>query len=99
MSPITPPGPRYPNATGAQPTFIPKGWMHDCGAGELYDLLADPSEHVNIASTHQALLASMQSRLQALNKDHFAPVRGSGDVAACEQAVRNGGFYGPFVTL
>ena len=32
--------PSYPNSTGPQPSFFPKGWQHDAGDGELYDVVA-----------------------------------------------------------
>ena len=90
-------GPRYPNASGPQPTFIPKGWEHNCGAGELYDILGDPTEHVNLAAAQPALLAAMQARLAQLNEGYFDPKRGKPDHAACKAAKARGGYYGPFV--
>ena len=93
-------GPVYPNNTGAQPGFYPKGWQHDCGAGgELYDVQADPTEHVNLAASKPDVLATMQARLAALNAGNFEPDRGTGDRAACAQARKYGGFYGPWVDL
>ena len=43
--------------------------------------------------------AAMARLLDAANQGVFAPDRGAGDQAACRQAVKNGGFYGPFVGL
>ena len=53
----------------------------------------------NLASSEPAVLAKMQARLAELNIDNFAPDRGSGDRAACAQARKYGGFYGPWVDL
>ena len=67
--------------------------------GCLYDLLSDPTEHNDLSSdaAHAQQLQQMASQLQELNKNNFAPDRGNPDKAACTQAVKNGGFYGPFV--
>jgi len=92
-------GPVYPNNTGAQPGFYPKGWKHDCGAGELYDVFSDPTEHENLATSRPDVLATLQARLAALNEGNFEPDRGTGDPAACAQARKYGGFYGPWVDL
>ena len=50
-------------------------------------------------ATPPDVLAKMQARLAALNAGNFEPDRGTGDVAACAQARRNGGFYGPWFDL
>ncbi len=92
-------GPSYPNNTGPQPGFIPKGWPHDAGAGELYDIFADETEHDNLAATLPGVLARMQARLAELNVGNFAPGRGTPDIGACVQAIKNGGFYGPWVNV
>jgi len=96
-------GPQYPNASGPQPAEIPgagiSGWEYDCGDGELFDVLADPTEHVNLAAEQPALLASMQARLAELNEGYFSPDRGKPDHAACTAAKARGGYYGPFVNL
>ena len=91
-------GPAYPNKTGPMPSFIPKGWKYDAGSGELYDIVADPTEHHNIALDQPQILQDMQNRLAQLNRKNFLPGRGTGDRAACEAAQnRYGGFYGPWV--
>ena len=60
-------------------------------------MLADPTEHVNIAASKPTLLASMQARLALLNKGYFNPNRGKPDHAACTAAKARGGYNGPFV--
>ena len=93
-------GPKYPNNTGLQPSFLPKGWVHDCRSGCLYNIVNDPTEHDDLAEdpAQQVRLAQMQKQLAELNAGNFNPDRGQGDRRACVQAEKNGGFYGPFVT-
>ena len=95
-------GPVYPNNTGPQPSFFPKGWQHDTGEGELYDVFGDETEHHNLASSHPDVMAKMQQRLKELNNNSFFnPGRGSPDPQACIQAKKYGGAlggtYGPWV--
>ena len=92
-------GPTYPNNSGVQPSFIPKGWVHDCHTGCLFNVREDPTEHANLADSQPGRLAAMQKQLDNLNQNNFNPNRGRGDKRACERAVVNGGFYGPFVGL
>ncbi len=67
--------------------------------GELYDVRAVPTEHVNLVASKPDVLANLQARLAALNAGNFEPDRGTGDRAACVQARKYGGFYGPWVDL
>ena len=61
----------------------------------------DPTEHVDLAlgadPTHSKLRAELRARLDELNTKIFKPNRGEDSVSACEMALSNGGFYGPFV--
>jgi hypothetical protein len=72
-------------------------WQEDCGQdGCLFNLRDDPTEHKNLVGhedTRQELLAF----LVHLNESVFFPERGDGKFEACERAMQNGGFYGPFV--
>ena len=92
-------GPLYPNNTGTQPTYIPLSWNHDCKDGELYDILEDETEHVNIATKIPKVLIEMQKRLKVLNKGNYNPYRGHPDPRACVQAKKVGGYYGPWIDL
>lgn len=72
-------------------------WELDCSMGCLFNVSSDPTEHNNLASTLPEVVAAMNRTLQLLNKDNFLPDRGSGALRACEVAMLNGGYYGPFV--
>lgn len=89
----------YPNNTGSQPSFLPLGWEHDCGTGCLFDIIADPTEHNDLAGQQPALLGSMAARLAVLNKGNFNPDRGLPDRHACVVAAQRGGYYGPFIDI
>ena len=65
--------------------------------GCLFNLGSDPTEHVDVAATERAAREAMLARLAALQATLFKPDRGSKDPRACEQVVRNGGFYGPWL--
>jgi len=98
-------GPSYPNRTGHQPLPCLPGrhfkfgtWSYDCGAGCLYDVEADETEHVELAAKLPAVAARLQARLKELNRHNYNPNRGVGDRAACHAAEeRYRGFYGPWV--
>jgi len=68
--------------------------LTDCGAGCLYDVIADPLEKQDMAKEHPDVVAKMMARLHELNKGLFLPDRGTPDKAGC---ARWEGFYGPFV--
>lgn len=74
-------------------------WTADCQEGCLFNIEDDPTEHHNLANDpkHAAILAKLHGELQKMNKTHFNPYRGVTQLAACDQFVDNGGFYGPFV--
>jgi len=74
-------------------------WVEDCGAGCLFDVEADPTEHADLARDpkYAAVLGKLQQELQSLNRGVFRPVRGEPTVTACEASIDNGGYYGPFV--
>jgi len=76
-------------------------WADHCGSGCLFNVEADPTEHQNLAGKKEYAekLASLQTELQLLNKKIFRPLRGNPSVDACEVAIDNGGFYGPFVDV
>jgi arylsulfatase B len=77
-------------------------WVHDCGEGGcLHNVRDDPTEQVDLAQSdsleHQLLAAELRERLARLNERLFEPDRGAEQLLACDTAILNGGFYGPFV--
>jgi hypothetical protein len=71
---------------------------YDCGSsGCLFDLIADPTEHVDVAAAHPQVAQAMLERLLELNSTAYDPDRGSDDGAACKAAVARGMVWGPFV--
>lgn len=88
-------GPHFPNGTG-DPTC---NEVARCGDGGcLYDVFADPGEYVDLAAdpAHAADLARLQKLLGSANTKLFSPDRGAPDTRACQQVVKNGGFWAPF---
>lgn len=74
-------------------------WVHDCQEGCLFNVEADPTEHLDLASdpAHAQILADMRAELRRLNAGNFKPARGTPSVEACEAGIANGGFFGPFI--
>lgn len=74
-------------------------WVQDCGSGCLLDVSTDPEERHDLADdpAHADILRELQNELKQLNKQVFQPGRGAQVFEACEAAIDNGGFYGPFV--
>ena len=77
-------------------------FVMECGAfGCLFDVVADPSERVNLARdpAYVSVRLAMSSRLAALNAGNFLPNRGtSAGSVACSVALRQwNGTLGPFV--
>ena len=73
-------------------------WLRDAGAGELCDVAADPTEHVELGAAQPTLLAELQSLLAKRNLGNFDPDRGAESIAVL-RGLRNGGYYGPFVDV
>ena len=88
----------YPNAT--------TNWCDtcalDCGTIDaptcLFNVLDDPTEHVNLAATKPDIVAAMSARLKELQAGIFAPQRGKpNNKDACHAGdVTWKGFVGPF---
>lgn len=93
-------GPEYPNKSSTSFSANNSFWAvtANCSAGCLYDLNADPNEHVDVASTHPKMVAKLHSRLLAINSSVFSPARGTPDPRGCVVALGTyGGFWGPFL--
>ena len=78
-------------------------WVYDCDAapGCLFNVETDSTEHTNLAGDpkYANVLAELRSALNASNATLFNPDRGSTTLAACDTAIDQGHFYGPFVGL
>jgi len=74
-------------------------WTDDCGAGCLFNVEKDPTEHVDLARdlAHQDIFKRLAAELKTLNEGNFDPSRGVTSADACMKCVDNGGYYGPFV--
>ncbi len=93
-------GPFYPNAsTAAHP------WSNapvDCGSAAaptcLFNVLDDPTEHVNQAAARPDIVAAMAARIAQLQAGVFSPDRGSASPLACAASRDKWrGFVGPFL--
>ena len=94
-------GPRFPNTSSSWDPNLSK---ETCGpspqTGCLFDLLADPTEHVNLAAAKPGVFRAMMRRLNEINDTLFAPDRGSSDPAACVAALgKYGDFWGPWIDV
>lgn len=98
-------GPDYPNASSLD--LPDKGPIMHCGdVGCLYNVVADPTEHVDVRAELEALAAQIADRLDVLKKDFFenndkgedSCPPGIGDqLCACWMASNYyGGFFGPY---
>ena len=90
-------GPRYPNGT-VDPAC---NSTRSCGAtGCLYNVTADPTEHVDLADdpAYASAKASLLATLGKANLTLYTPHRGKQSKEACVQAIeKHNGYWGPFV--
>lgn len=64
----------------------------------LYNVLQDPTEHVNLADAHPDILQQLAARIAELQRTVFDPDRGNPDPLACNMtATKWRGFVGPFL--
>jgi arylsulfatase B len=98
-------GPLFPNASS--PVHSPHEDVLECGAkGCLFDVEADPGEHVDVAANNSAVAASLAARLAVLREGFFTNSDGPNFVCthnaslsvngacACDRAARVcGGFF------
>jgi len=94
-------GPLYPN-TSSNWVDTPLSCgdpLKTPGAGCLFDVYADPTEHNNIASSNPTIVNAMRQRMQEIQATVFAPNRGSDNGQACVAATSQyKGFWGPFTS-
>ena len=91
-------GPLQPNGT-----TTPDATQH-CGTADapqcLYNVLQDPTEHVNLAAALPDVARELGARLKVLQAGVFDPSRGVPDPLACNVThSRWFGFVGPFLDL
>ena len=92
------PGTQQPNNTGyIQFSNITQVCGRTVETGCLYDVYADPNEYNNIIASKQEVWETMLARIDEVQKGVWSPVRGTTDPRACEAAIANGGFWGPFI--
>jgi len=70
--------------------------LTNCGAGCLYDVIADPYETEDVAAENPEVVTKAKARLAELNKGIYLPDRGTPDAGGCG---RWNGFYGPWVDM
>ena len=102
-------GPQYPNSSSVAAPVDP-GPTLACGAkgGCLFDVIADPTEHADIAAQHPALVADMTARLTELRKGFWFNHDNFSDSEVCPPGVNItpcacwaatnvwGGYFGPW---
>eukprot|EP00051_Salpingoeca_urceolata_P028419 m.486761 g.486761 ORF g.486761 m.486761 type:complete len:573 (-) comp24586_c0_seq1:69-1787(-) len=91
-------GPRFPNETSVNNVLV----QHHCSVGNkkacLFDVVADPTEHDDIADQHPELVSTLLAAVEHHAAGVFNPNRGTDDGTACRVALdRYGGTFGPFL--
>lgn len=96
-------GSAYPNASSS--AHDPCDVSMACGSGCIFDVVNDPTEHVNLAPQRPDLVASMSARLAELRKSFFSNNDVGVDTCppgvtmpcACWRAINYwGGYFGPY---
>jgi len=95
--------PVYP--TSGNHSWNPDLSWERCGysifTGCLFNITADPGEHINLARRKPIIFKTMLNRLRKISKTAFSPDRGQMEPPArCQRALQAyGGFWGPYVGL
>jgi arylsulfatase B len=95
-------GPIFPNkSTSQQPHLVcgdPDGTGASKGPGCLFNVLEDPTESQDVASTNAAKVRELRTRITELQKTVYNPDRGSNDREMCLTGLsRWKGFLGPWL--
>ena len=115
---VAPPPPRYTHTHVHTRAFLsryPNATTHnhstdvslDCSHGCLFDVVADPTEHVDIAAQHPTIVANLTARLTELKRGFWSNNDTGVDVCppgikmpcACYEALPGNkwdGFFGPY---
>ena len=68
--------------------------------GCLFDIIADPMEHTDLALAQPATVQALLDAMRAAQAGVYDPERGAPSPAACMAvATRYNGFWGPFLNL
>jgi arylsulfatase I/J len=95
-------GPTFPNSSfhGNMGKITETCKDNNPKQGCLYDIMDDPSEHVNLAQQKPALFNKMMKRVAEIQKNAYSPDRGEDDGGACKFALNKyDGFWGPFIDV
>lgn len=97
-------GPTYPNATGYPTHAEFAAASVQCGGtkrGCLFDVVADASEHNDVAQQNPEIVAKMQAMLEQETQTVYNPDRGCDSdrcaATVCAAAAAAGGFWAPFL--
>jgi len=91
--------PNHPNASTDHRLSTVAQVAVDCGTGCLFNILEDPSEYTDLASTMPDKLAELQSLWQKRNSTKYWPPRLVPDSQKCEAyAKAHNGFLGPYLS-
>ena len=91
-------GPLSPNVSHPRGTCAAGGPIHSCGdAGCMFNVAADPGEHVDLASTEPTKLQELQGLLAEARKSVFNPDRGDPGTKPCDAAIAAGGYWAPYL--
>eukprot|EP00040_Diaphanoeca_grandis_P027589 m.157279 g.157279 ORF g.157279 m.157279 type:complete len:561 (-) comp31048_c0_seq1:97-1779(-) len=91
------PGPQSPNETFVDYSNLTEVCGRTPETGCLFNVWEDPGEHINLATTMPTIYNSMLAQADEVEKGVFSPDRGTDDHVACQQAIENGFFWGPFL--
>lgn len=99
-------GTLFPNSSSPERAFDPTRVTANCSAGCLFDVVADPSEHHDLASANPTIVATLTARLQQWRETFYS--NNETFPYACPHDVPNancscwlatnvyGGYVGPF---
>ena len=88
----------FPNASSANATVEATQAWFSCGAGCLFRLDVDATEHDDLAAYEPVRVAKMTQLVAQANQTVYKPVRGNFDPKACSAAFGKwGGSWGPFL--
>ena len=85
-------GPEYPNSTTKLPSKAP-----GCYPACLFDILADPGEHIDLIDTRPELYATLWKKLLIWNASVFQSDAGGTNDYAGAAAGRRGGYWRPWL--